>query len=195
MRTFFTLTALLLFVMTTGCSGLYKSYPIVKANKNAGHYDRTEQQAVVAENSETLLAETAGATESQKNEPEALDAAEVPELFTDDRPEDRLTERRDNDDTIIVASRSEQVSEALESERVARNAYTFSVLPITAIFFFPMLFVGIIGTLICVDKFNSFEYVTEEGIRTKEKALRTLLITSLVLALLIFLLVLLILSI
>jgi hypothetical protein len=67
------------------------------------------------------------------------------------------------------------LDEALESERVARQAYHFSFLPIFTLLFFPMLIVGLIGTLSKLARFRKYEYVTEKGLDYERRAKRTLI--------------------
>jgi hypothetical protein len=84
------------------------------------------------------------------------------------------------------------VEEALDSERVARNAYAWSFVPLTGLFILPGLLVGLIVTLALLGKLKRYAYVTPETLRYKEKARKTLIATTIsviAIYLLIFLLV------
>ena len=88
----------------------------------------------------------------------------------------------DGGDTLVITE--EQLDEAMRSEKLAKTAQVFSFLPIAGIVFFPMILVGLIGTLVCIAKINKYEYVTEDALRRKRAAGITVAITSIVVVLL-----------
>jgi hypothetical protein len=103
------------------------------------------------------------------------------------------------DDTLTGDEEPEEIDEAVleeayESERVARSAYRFSFLPAFSLIFFPLLLIGVIGTLVQLARFRRYQYVTEAGLDYEERAKRTLVITVVVPILLTVLLILLILA-
>ena len=170
-------TSVLLFLlMLTSCASLHRGIPRGQRHARTAEYtSNTAEQTIVQrspdgsdevplkEKSSTgvLVSETTDRTDG-KEKPLHSTVGSVP---------------AENDDTIteVLADDEAMVEEALDSERVAKNALNFAYLPIGSIILFPLLFVGIIGTLVCLRRFKSYEYVTEEGLRLKRQAIRTLI--------------------
>jgi ATP-dependent Zn protease len=91
-------------------------------------------------------------------------------------PDDDTLVQESTDDEI---SNSEMLAEAVESERVARKAVAYSFLPFLIWIFPPLYIIGIIITIIQINRFNRYTYVTEKGLKNIHTAKIVLLISSL----------------
>lgn len=89
------------------------------------------------------------------------------------------------DDTLVQESTDDEIptseilAEAAESERVARKAVAYSFLPFLIWIFPPLYIIGIIITIIQINRFNRYTYVTEKGLKNIHTAKIILLISSL----------------
>jgi hypothetical protein len=85
-------------------------------------------------------------------------------------------------DTLVVEEEIDEatVDEAMESERIALQAYKLSLLPAFTLLFFPLLFVGVIGTLSKLARFRRYEYVTEKGLDYERRAKLRLLLSTVI---------------
>jgi hypothetical protein len=173
-------------LLTGSCSeALHRDIPKAK-----GHYQRREltddfrEQAVADEQvAEAIVpAEPTDRTEAV-SVPEVREQMLRPEI-PDETSGQKVTVSRQQiiiaapqGDTATVEEDIDEaiLDEAFESERIARQAYHFSFLPILTLVFFPMLFVGLIGTLSKLARFKRYEYVTEKGLDYERRAKRTLI--------------------
>lgn len=80
--------------------------------------------------------------------------------------------KRAEKDTVRVTEA--HMDEALDSERVARNAYTWSFIPLTGFFFLFGLPLGLIVTRLLLRKLERYSYVTPTTLEYKERAKETL---------------------
>lgn len=156
------------------------------ADKTARVLLREEPVAVVSEPAATRTVVPATAVVEEKTA--AVPAPVIIQRVPAPPHGDTLTEEEAEEIDEAV------LDEAYESERIARSAYHFSFLPIFSLIFFPMLFVGVIGTLIQLSRFKKFEYVTEAGLDYEDRARRTLVISIIVPIVAMLLLVLLVLA-
>jgi len=183
-KSIYSFTCILCFILLSGCAGLHRGIP-----KGQRHHrvkqecGETLSQTIVTTENPTVK-ETAKAPVQQEQA-----ASEVVAVSNTEEQSDKSlsnTERlpqKDSGDTLFMEESSDTdmiTGEALDSERVAKNAYVFSWLPIIWILFPPLLLVGIVGTAVCISIFNKQEYVTEKGIDYKRRAIRTVILTSVV---------------
>jgi hypothetical protein len=177
-------TALLsLLFLTDSCQAIHRGIP--KAKNRGG-------REVVLTDGETTVLRSVREADAPVAEAEApFVAAVVPSLVESeplmtDAPAIVVKPDLFNEDTVRVfsddAEPSEEymIDEALDSERSARNAYSFSFVPLSGLIFLPGLLIGVIGTLICLSNFNKFEFVTEKGLNDARRARNTVIATSLV---------------
>ncbi len=173
-----------LVLFLASCSaGLHRGIP------RGERHQRTEQVVVNLPEKQTL----AKSEESQPSEETSIREIEaetttasvaadpIEPAVVSDRTEEpaRVTETPvspPDGDTLVLTQ--DQLDEAIDSERVAKNAQIFSWLPIAGIILFPLWLVGVIGTVVCINKLNKYEYVTEEALRRKRLAMITVVITS-----------------
>jgi len=178
----------MLLIMSSCSEALHRGIPKAKAHHgnrelsefrekqlSAEHVIRTDKR-VAAERPE----DPQPVATMQEDAAIQIEPGIVPAQVQDDvksqfyvKPSHRVVLVNPEDDTLEIDEAV--IDEALESERIAHQAYQFSFLPIFTLIFFPMLFVGVIGTLSKLARFRKYEYVTEKGLEYERKAKRTLL--------------------
>lgn len=141
-----------------------------------------EQTLAVSETSEPVIRESEAPAIAAVTTPETDLSVAIEPANESSSVNERPSLPADGGDTLVITE--EQLDEAMRSEKLAKTAQVFSFLPIAGIVFFPMILVGLIGTLVCIAKINKYEYVTEDALRRKRAAGITVAITSIVVVLL-----------
>ena len=141
-----------------------------------------EQTLAVSETSEPVIRESEAPAIAAVTTPETDLSVAIETANESSSINEMPSLPADGGDTLVITE--EQFDEAMRSEKLAKTAQVFSFLPIAGIVFFPMILVGLIGTLVCIAKINKYEYVTEDALRRKRAAGITVAITSIVVVLL-----------
>lgn len=188
---------LILFI--TSCSSLHRGIP--RGERHRRIEPKREQVVVqVPETEEIAYTETSESTASTTSEAAPTEdqneitptvngtPAETDRVIV---PEERIAGPVSGDTLEISQA---ELDEAMDSERVAKNAQVFSFLPLAGLFLLPFVLVGIIGTAILVTKLNNYQYVTAEALTRKKSAIVTVTVTSVIVVLLYVLLILFILA-
>lgn len=160
-------------VLLFSCGGL-KKLPV----------ENKQVVIVPMEKEELLITETFSYEEELTaaiDEPENKPVVPEVKKYSGNAVEHQIGEPASKDTIRVIDT---QTDEALDSERVARNAYIWSFIPLTGLLFFVGFLLGLIVTLVLLAKLKKYSYVTATTLDYQERARRTLLITSLVVGLL-----------
>ncbi len=174
------------------CAALHRDIPKATRNKRTIHIEEKlvveeRKQLVIPSEKETTLA----AEELKPIEKKSLSSEEKSEesYTKDEQAKKEQPSQIVQTSTPIVDTLFVTEKELDFSEKTARNALGFSIISVLGILFFPLLFVGIIGSLIYINRLNKLPIVSSKAIRTKKTAV-TILIVLFVLVILTILLIL-----
>ena len=182
-KSFYSFSCLLCLILLSACTSLHRGIPRGERH----HRVERERPAAIVQtvvDAEEIREKAPAETVAEPEEQSATAELTETETSSDKQApitvnENRLARSHSGDTAIAAEDEERMYYEAIESERIARNAYIFSWLPIGWVLFFPLLLVGIIGTIVCLVRFRSYEFVTEKGLAYKEKAVRTVVLSSL----------------
>ena len=189
LKRFIFVTCALLFCQ---CAALHRDIPKATRNHRTAEYGEktqsTKEKQVVVSTEQIEVPKEQEFSISEQNQAANKEVGSV-ELKTE--LVDEVTPKG-NEKSLslpVVDTLYVNQSELNNSEKVAKNARGYALAMIFGLFFFPILLVGLIGSLVNVQKVNRMKIVSAKAIKIKRQAVTIVIVTSVLVVLSIALIV------
>ena len=173
--------------LIASCKALHRGIP-----KSDDSYQKKKVTAVRESKQEVSIAKVS----SDSISPQAVEKISSPESSSIQPTEDDAISTIENQDLTTVIddtirkpalSGNEIRAQEEESEKVAKNAYYFSFIPLLLCVGLPGYFIGLIGTIILLRRFKSYDHVTDVGLDYARSARRTVIVSCILAPIIVFL--------